>query len=62
MAALGPEVAPGRAAPGDRAVAALQLQEDGDHLVRVGVEVEHGRAPAEELQNNHGLHFTCQHK
>ena len=62
MAALGPEVSPGRAAPGDRAVAALQLEEDGDDLVRVGVEVEDGGAAAEELQRKGGetlrLHFT----
>ena len=48
-AVLVPEVCPGRPAPRDGAVTALQLEEDGDRLVRVGVEVEHGGAAAQEL-------------
>ena len=45
-----PEVGPGRPAPGDGAVAALQLEEHRDHLVRLGVEVEDGGAATQELQ------------
>ena len=49
-AVLVPEVCPGRPAPRDGAVTALQLEEDGDRLVRVRVEVEHGGAAAQELR------------
>ena len=48
-AALVPEVCPGRPAPRDGAVAALQLEEDRDHLRRVRVEVEDGGAATQEL-------------
>ena len=48
-AVLVPEVAPGRPAPRDGAVAALQLEEDRDHLRRVRVEVEDGGAATQEL-------------
>ena len=44
-----PEVCPGRPAPRDGAVAALQLEEDRDHLRRVRVEVEDGGAATQEL-------------
>ena len=46
-----PEVGPGRPAPRDGAVAAFQLEEDGDHLRRVRVEVEDGGAATQKLRN-----------
>ena len=54
-AVLVPEVGPGRPAPGDGAVAALQLEEHRDHLVRLGVEVEDGGAATQELQKEGGI-------
>ena len=45
-------VRPGRAAPSDGAVAPLQLQEHGQHLVCVGLKVENRRAVVEKLKQH----------